>query len=63
MSKTIYSHNTANVSCSTFMLAFFELWASNQPTSTNMIAITLKEFLIGAKRIFEEQSGKQGLKP
>lgn len=36
MSKTIYSHNTANVSCSTFMLAFFELWASNHPTSANM---------------------------
>ncbi len=33
MSKTIYSHSTANVSCSTFMLALFELWASNHATS------------------------------
>jgi hypothetical protein len=39
------------------MLAFFELWASNHPTSANMIAkFTLKEFLIGSKGIFKEQS-------
>lgn len=62
MSKTIYSHNTANVSCSTFMLAFFELWASNQPTSANMIAIYFERVLNWFKKNIWGTKWKQCLK-
>lgn len=58
MSKTIYSHNTANVyhaphSC----LPSLHYGHQITPPPLIWLQFTLKEFLIGSKGIFEEQSG------